>query len=148
MKKQRSMPKMEISYSTSNVKKVTIKDSKSAYKCLLPLFNQNTIEYSESFYAIFLNRINNTIGWSEMSKGGISSTVIDCRELLSLALLSGSSGIILAHNHPSGNLQPSESDIALTHKLTLTAQLLDIKILDHLIISKQSYYSFADNGKI
>ncbi|MEL7118994.1 MAG: DNA repair protein RadC [Bacteroidota bacterium] len=100
----------------------------------------------EEFWVIFLNRANRIIAKICISKGGITATVVDPKILFKKALEHFACGIILAHNHPSGNLKPSQSDIKLTHKLKNAAQSLDIKILDHLIIAGSGYYSFADEG--
>ena len=100
----------------------------------------------EEFFCIFLNRANKVIKIEQMSKGGISGTVTDVRIILKNAILNTASGIIVAHNHPSGNLNPSESDTKITHKIKEAGNLLDVQLLDHLIIANEDYYSFADNG--
>ncbi|MEZ4936523.1 MAG: JAB domain-containing protein [Crocinitomicaceae bacterium] len=148
MKNKKMMPEMKIRYRTSHVQKLKINDSKSAYSCVKELFDPDTVEYRESFYAVFLNRNNYTIGWSQISVGGLTSTILDGRILFTLALMSGASGIILTHNHPSGNTEPSHTDLKLTSKLVEMSKLLDIVILDHIIITSESYYSFVDEGKI
>jgi DNA repair protein RadC len=86
------------------------------------------------------------LGVVDISQGGLSGTVADPKVIFAAALKSCASGIVLAHNHPSGELDPSREDIALTNKIKAGAELLDLKVLDHLIISKDSYYSFADEG--
>jgi DNA repair protein RadC len=86
------------------------------------------------------------LGVVDISQGGLSGTVADPKVIFAAALKSCASGIVLAHNHPSGKLDPSREDIALTNKIKAGAELLDLKVLDHLIISKDSYYSFADEG--
>ena len=83
-----------------------------------------------------------------MSRGGITGTVADPRVILKLALSHGATSIILSHNHPSGNLQPSKADEDITQKINQAASLIDIKLLDHIIISEEGYYSFMDEGKI
>ena len=83
-----------------------------------------------------------------IGRGGISGTVADVRVILKLGIENLASGIILAHNHPSGNLAPSNADISLTHKVKESAKLMDINVLDHLIVTDTAYYSFADKGKI
>ena len=100
----------------------------------------------EEFWILFLNRSNKVINRMKLSQGGISGTVTDVRMVMKRAIEYLASGIILCHNHPSGNLNPSESDSTITHKIKEAGNLLDIQLLDHLIISEKDYYSFADNG--
>lgn len=101
----------------------------------------------EAFYCIYLRRNNTVIGVREISRGGLSSTVCDMRILFKYAIELQASGLILAHNHPSGEIRPSQSDAALTDKARDAAKLLDMQVLDHIIIAKGgSVYSFADEG--
>lgn len=102
----------------------------------------------EEFYILLLNRANEVIGKEQISKGGISGTVADGKVIFHRALEMKSSGIILAHNHPSGQIKPSEKDIKLTKSLVSFGKYIDLVILDHLIITDENYYSFADNGLI
>jgi DNA repair protein RadC len=83
-----------------------------------------------------------------LSKGGIASTTVDLRILLKKALEVGATGLLLAHNHPTGNLQPSKADIALTKKIKIAAQAIDIQLLDHLIVSENGYFSFVDENTL
>ena len=94
------------------------------------------------------NNANQAIGIYELSKGGINSSIIDLRLLLSVTLKCLATSIAIIHNHPSGNLKPSKADISITDKLKKACEVLDIKLLDHIIISKNDYYSFADNGNM
>jgi len=124
-----------------------ITSSKTAYDVLL--FNwSDQIEYQEEFNVLLLNRANRVIGFYNVSKGGQASTIVDAKVIFAAALKSSSSYLVLAHNHPSLNLQPSLADIELTKKLVEGAKLLDLKIIDHLIVTPYSYYSFADEGKL
>jgi DNA repair protein RadC len=100
----------------------------------------------EEFWVLFLNRSNKIIDRMKLSQGGISGTVTDVRIVMKKAVESLASGIIVCHNHPSGNLNPSESDTRITQKIKDAGNLMDIQLLDHLIISGKDYYSFADNG--
>ena len=100
----------------------------------------------EEFWILFLNRSNRVIGRMRLSQGGISGTVTDVRIVMKKAIEYLASGIIVCHNHPSGNLNPSESDSRITHKIREAGQLMDIQLLDHLIVADKDYYSFADNG--
>jgi DNA repair protein RadC len=100
----------------------------------------------EEFWILFLNRSNKVITQMKLSQGGISGTVTDVRIVMKKAIECLASGIIVCHNHPSGNLNPSESDSKITQKIKEAGGLMDIQLLDHLIISDKDYYSFADNG--
>jgi len=139
---------VQVSYNTTNKKHLKIKDSKSTYELLLSCWNKNTIELQEEFKVLLLNRNNQVLGIYSLSKGGVSGTIVDSKLLFSVALKANASGIILVHNHPSGNRNPSEVDKAITNKIKQASKLLDIQLLDHLIITKDDYYSLADNCDI
>ena len=100
----------------------------------------------EQFKIMLLNRANKILGIFTVSTGGVAGTVADPKVLFAAALKGNASSIILAHNHPSGNLKPSEADRQLTNKLSQAGKLLDISVLDHLIITADEYFSFADEG--
>ena len=141
---------IEISYTPKYLgfSKPKIKCSQDIYDILKELFDVNALTIKEECIALFLNRSNRIIGSYKVSSGGITSTVVDIRIVLGIALKSLSCGVILAHTHPSGNLQPSKADIDLTHNFREAARLMDIRLLDHLIISTEGYYSFADEGNL
>lgn len=126
-------------------KKVKIQSSMSAYEVLQGDFQDLA---HEEFWLILLKRNNEVIRKEMISKGGISGTVVDAKIIFKRALDQTASGIILAHNHPSGNLNPSEEDISLTKRVKEAGKTLDIAILDHLIITDSDYYSFADNDML
>jgi len=126
-----------------------IKSSMDAAEVLYEQWDKNSIELNESFKVLLLNNSNKVKGIYELSKGGITGTLVDIRILFATVLKSLSVAIILAHNHPSGKLQASNSDIELTKKIKNAADLFDIKVLDHLIITPDgNYYSFSDNHMI
>ncbi len=120
-----------------------IKCSKDVADIFQPLLSDLS---HEEFWVLFLNRSNRVIEKMKLSQGGISGTVTDVRIILKKALEYLASGIIVCHNHPSGNLNPSESDSKITRKIKEAGDLMDIQLLDHIIISEKDYYSFADNG--
>ena len=136
------------------VYKTTVKPSqrpkinsvKDCYQLLKELWNENTIEMQEEFKVMLLNRGNKVIGVYEASAGGLTGTVADPRLILAAAIKSLAVSIILSHNHPSGNLKPSRADEELTQKLKVAASYHDIKVIDHIIITSEGYYSFADEG--
>ena len=111
-------------------------------------FYSDDIEIYESFFILMLNRANETIGYAKLSQGGICGTIVDVKILAKFVVDSLASGIIIAHNHPSGNLQPSQADIQITNKIKEIVKLLDSILLDHIILTKESYYSLSDEGKI
>lgn len=124
-----------------------ISSSRDANDIFKENWNSDTLEHCEEFKILLLTRSNAVLGLVEVSKGGISGTVTDVRIILQAALNSNSSGIIVCHNHPSGNLNPSESDSKITQKIAEAGKIMDIQLLDHLIISAEdSYFSFADQG--
>lgn len=102
----------------------------------------------EEFWVILLNRANKVIDTKLIGRGGVSSTVVDSKVIFSFALESLASGIILGHNHPSGNLKPSNSDIRLTKKIVDAGKIMEVPILDHIIVGDNEYFSFADEGMI
>ena len=129
----------------SNIKKMRISSSNDAYDCLAPdLSNLN----HEEFWIILLNRANRVIRLHQISKGGMHGTVVDPKLVFKIALDYRACGIILGHNHPSGNTDPSRQDKELTYKIKEGAQLIDMMVFDHIIVGDQSYYSFADNNLI
>ncbi|SDQ48273.1 RadC family protein [Flagellimonas zhangzhouensis] len=127
-----------------DTKKITkIASSHDAFELLYPLIGE--LQHEE-FWIVYLNNSNKVIHKSQLSKGGITGTLVDVRLVLKQALELGSVGIILAHNHPSGTLMPSNADKQITQKLKIASDALDIKVLDHLIIAQHEYLSFADQG--
>lgn len=124
-----------------------ITSSRQVYDLLRPFFEEH-MEYRELFYVVYLNRGNRVLGVVKISEGGCSGTVVDNKMVFQGALLASASAIILAHNHPSGNLRPSDNDIALTKKCKEAGRVLEIDVLDHVILSDEGYYSFADENKM
>jgi DNA repair protein RadC len=126
-----------------------ISSSKSVYEYLrnIPHFFDN-IDYVECFYCLFLNRANHALGVKLISQGGSSATVADPKIIYQNALKVNASSLIIAHNHPSGEVTPSEADKNLTKKIQQAGEVLDIALVDHLIIARHNYFSFADEGII
>ena len=123
-----------------------ITTSEEAFRVLLTTWNLGTIGFIEEFKILLLNRANRVIGCYEVSSGGLCGTVADPRVIFAAALKACAIGLILAHNHPSGNLQPSMADIELTKKLKAGGKLLDIEVLDHIILTEDRYFSLVDQG--
>jgi len=129
-------------YKASELPKVVT--SGDAYTCLKDVFP--SLDYREYFYILCLNRNNKVLGYCQISAGGLNGTVADVRMIMQTALKSNNCSIILSHCHPSGNLVPSEADKDLTKKIRDAGKVLDIAVLDHLIVTSEAYFSFADEG--
>lgn len=143
-----TLAEIEISYrpkqKASELHKITT--SSDAYDCLKDIFP--SLDYREYFYILCLNRNNKVLGYCQISAGGISGTIADVRMIMQTALKSNACSIILCHNHPSGNLNPSQADKDLTTKIVAAGKTLDIPVLDHLILTSETFFSFADDGLI
>ena len=140
-----------ISYSgnlkTNQLPKIT--SSQNAAELLYGQWNKNNIELHETFKIMLLNNANKVKGIYQVSTGGITGTLVDLRILFAVVLKSLTTAVILAHNHPSGTLRPSEPDKRLTQKIKKAGELFDIKVLDHLILTPDgNYFSFADEGML
>jgi len=125
--------------------KPRILNSRSVFELMQPLIGELP---HEEFWILYLNNANRVEEKSQLSKGGITATLVDVRLIYKKALSRSATSIVLCHNHPSGNLVPSHSDKLLTEKIVRGGELLDIKVLDHLILSDSGYYSFADENAL
>lgn len=124
-------------------RKITkINSSRDAYELLGPIIGELP---HEEFWILYLNNANKVLHRAQLSKGGLTGTLVDARIVMKEALQLGAVALILAHNHPSGTLKPSKADKDVTLKLQSASNALDIKVLDHLIVTQREYYSFADN---
>ena len=146
--KTETLSEIQVSYKPGLISSKIIIDSQTAFDILAALFPPETICLQEQFVVLYLNRANRVIGSYQLSKGGITGTIADIRLILSVALKTAATGIILAHNHPTGNLKPSEADRQITERIKQAGKLMDIELLDHIILSSEGYYSFADDGKL
>ena len=143
---KQEIQEITVQYSKALSTDKSVHNSEDAYRYFLEVWNMNTIELQEEFKVLLLNNANQILGVYNLSKGGMTGTIADIRLLFATALKTASVGIILAHNHPSGVLKPSYADKVLTNKIRTSGEMLDIKMLDHLIISKEGYFSFKDEG--
>lgn len=123
-----------------------VSSSKSAYELFMGTWNPDQIELQERFKLMLLNRNNKVLGIIDHSIGTTTGTLYDMRLLFAAALKANASSMIIAHNHPSGNTSPSRADIDTTKKIAQAADIMSIKLLDHLVITSDDYYSFADQG--
>ena len=140
---------IQLSYKKVDVPNAQITNSHDAYNLIKKLWEQNLIEIQEHFMVIYLNRQNKVIGYFTPFKGGNASTVVDDRIIFATGLKAIASAIIVAHNHPSGSLKPSEEDIKLTKKLVDIGKQMSIKCVDSMIITKDNgYFSMSDEGMI
>lgn len=145
-------------YNEKNVREVSSTHCTTSAICaeIFSWFHaDHLLSVKEYFSVLFLNRANRVIGWQLISEGGMTGTVADPRIILRAAILAGATGIVLCHNHPSGNMRPSQADKELTDKIKHSARLMDINLLDHIILNgeaqakgKLDYYSFADEGAL
>ena len=120
-----------------------ITSSKDVYQILQPIIGELS---HEEFWVLFLNNSNKVLRKEQISKGGLTGTLVDVRTVMKMAIELSAVGMILGHNHPSGTLKPSQADKQITSKLKMAAQSLDITILDHIIVTEKQYFSFADEG--
>ncbi len=125
--------------------KKKISSSRSVFELMQPIIGELP---HEEFWILYLNNSSRILEYSQLSKGGITGTLVDARLVFKQALQLGAVALILVHNHPSGTLRPSQADTQLTRKLKKAGESLDIKVLDHIIITENGYYSFADSNKI
>ena len=125
-----------------------IDSSDKAFNVLYSSWSEDKIELLEEFKIVLLNRANHVLGIVNVSQGGLAGTYVDPKILFAIALKANSSGIILSHNHPSGQCRPSEADVELTKRMVQIGALLELPILDHIIICSDHYYSFKDEGLI
>jgi DNA repair protein RadC len=141
------IPKVKFTYRiTRSAGDVKINSSDGAFYCVKAVADMNLIDKKEQVIALYSDRACNLIGASLISTGGQSGCVIDAKILFSEALLVGAANIILAHNHPSGNLQPSAQDKEITRRLSEGAKLLELRLLDHLIFSRAGFYSLYEQN--
>lgn len=131
--------------SSFDVKQITSSSDSEKY---IRQFYHDDIGIYESFFILLLSRKNETIAYAKISQGGVAGTVVDVKIVMKYAIDCLASGIVLAHNHPSGNLHPSDSDIRLTRKIQEACKIMDISVHDHIILTEDGFYSFADEGKM
>lgn len=141
---------IQLTYQKSPIFSYQITTTDKAAKCLNEIYTHDNaqIDVKEYMYVLLVNHANEVVHYYRLSEGGISGTVADVRLIFATALKCLATGLILAHNHPSGQLYPSNSDLTLTQKFVDAGKILDIPILDHIILSSTGYYSFSEHGDI
>ena len=137
---------VKLSYKTKTTQLERVKADSPAdcYKVLLNSWDKGQLEHKESFKVLLLNQSNDVLGIYTVAEGGISETIVDVRVVLQAAILANATSIVLAHNHPSGNLTPGLSDHYITEKIKEAARLLSISVYDHIIVGRNGYFSFAE----
>ena len=144
-----TVSEIQVSYQPAGKPTHKISCSKDAFDILINYYPQDTIHLKEHFVVLYLNNANKIIGVHHLSTGGLSATVADVRLVLAIALKVTAKGLIISHNHPSGETQPSEADRNITKKLKDAAKIMDLMLCDHLIITGgNGYYSFCDAGEL
>lgn len=145
-----AIQEVEIIYSGPKTSKLLqVKSSTEVAKLLRDVvYDPRKINYKESFYVLLLNRANKVIAQACVGMGSTTATIMNGKEIFQLALKTNACGIILSHNHPSGNLKPSEADLSITKRIKEFGNMIDIQLLDHIILTDESYFSFADEGLI
>ncbi len=133
---------------TKASERLSIRSSKEAYDILMSSWDQDLIELQEQFRVLLLDRKSSCLAVSTVASGGISSCIVDLKLVFATAIKACASSIVLAHNHPSGNRTPSNEDKSLTRKFVEAGKILDVHILDHIIVTKDGYTSFADEGEL
>lgn len=150
--KQQAVPRLHLYHATEtdvmrDSERKRVNTSREAYDLFKPFFQPN-MEHREVFYLMLLNRGNGVIGVVETGVGGVNGVTADPKLIYGAALVAQASAILIAHNHPSGQMRPSMEDISLTKKMVDAGRALDIEMRDHIIVCEQGYYSFADNGQL
>lgn len=148
--KEYKIPQIKLTY-CSDVKssdRPKVMSSAASADIFHDSFEEGEIEFREHFKVMYLSRANKVLGVNTVSIGGIEGTIVDVKIIFSGALLAKASGIIVCHNHPSGNLKPSPQDDNLTRRIAEGAKILDIRLLDHIILTDEGYYSYQDEGRI
>ena len=148
MKQLYNIAEVKLSYKTNPAKspKVQINNSADCYDVLIDNWDEGELEHKESLKVLLLNQNNIVLGIYTAAEGGIAGISVDVRVVLQAAILANASSIVLAHNHPSGNLKPSHQDIDMTKWMIEGASVVNIRVYDHIIVCKDKYFSFADKG--
>lgn len=140
---------VEIIYTGPQIKdSIKVQSSKDSHAVLKEYYDPKKIDYKEMFYVLLLNRANYCLGISKIAVGSTTGVIVNIKEIFQLALKMNASALIISHNHPSGNLMPSDSDNELTKKVKQAATFLELNLLDHIIVTSQGYYSYADEGQM
>jgi DNA repair protein RadC len=142
-----TISEIELVYKPSISNKPIISSPLDAYKVFMDFYPRETLHLQEHFFVAYLNRFNRVLGVLHLSSGGITGTIADIRLIFGTALKAAASGLVISHNHPSGNLKPSDRDVEITKKIKDAGDMLDIKLMDHIIVGHDGQYlSFSDES--
>ncbi|MEI6752358.1 MAG: JAB domain-containing protein [Paludibacter sp.] len=142
------IPEITLKYKKGDVLKCKIRQSSDAVEVLRKFYDEDVFELTETVIVLYLNAANNTIGWMKHSTGGTNQTVVDPKLVVGTALKCGASAILLSHNHPSGQTVPSSNDKDITKMLKNGCDFFNILLIDHIIVTEDSYYSFGDEDEL
>ncbi len=146
MKKENLVAEIEISYKPTQIEMPVIRSAEDIHELVSNFFKEDTVNLIEQFVVCYLNRKGKLLGVYQHSKGGITETTVDVRIIFAIALKIVATGIILAHNHPSGNLKHSHQDILLTQRIETIAELFDITLIDHIVVNGENQFSSYRNN--
>lgn len=147
--KEYKIPQVRLAYvSDYSVEHPKILSSSDVAKFIRSTYAEGEIEYRECFKVVYLNRSNKILGFQTVSEGGTAASVVDNKMIFTGALLANAHAIVLCHNHPSGTLKPSPEDDNVTNKATMVGKYLGIEVFDHVIVTKNGFYSYNDEGRI
>ena len=132
----------------TGIEQRTVRTSKDVYDMALEIYDDDIIDYSEQAYVLLLNQSNKVNGYRKIADGGLATAQVDIRMIMQAALLTNSTAIAFIHNHPSGNLTPSKQDDNLTRCIKQCCDFMNISMLDHVIATREGYYSYADHGRL
>ena len=143
-------PEITVSYAFDLpiAQRAKIHSSSEVVDILRHIYPSDALEYCELFYVLYFTRANDLIGYHLHSVGGLSSTTVDIKQMFGIAARVNAASLILSHSHPSGTITPSRADISITKKVVDAAALFDLTVLDHIILTKESFYSFTDDGTL
>lgn len=140
------LPRIKLKYKCKSRKPVIINNGNVAKEVCRLVFKEDTIQLKETFYVIVLNRTGCLLGVNKLSEGSSTQTSVDLKHIAALAILSNAASVIITHNHPSGGVKPSQTDLLITKRIYDALDLFSIKLLDHVIVTKRKAFSFAENG--
>ena len=140
------LPEITLKYKLGTIKKFQVSSPEDSARFFRSVFDEDTLEIQEAFFCLYLNNNGVTIGWIKLSQGGINYSIVDVRLVLATALKCAATSIILAHNHPSGVRTPSAEDIEITKQIKSGGELLNIKMLEHVILTTDGWVSFLEQG--
>jgi DNA repair protein RadC len=148
VKSEWEVAEIQVRYEPTKNPRITIRDGHTASRVFREIWDKDLITVQEQVAVLFLNQANRPLGYRFLNTGTIKSSQVDVRLLMTIALNCMATQIVIAHNHPSGSLRPSNKDLLITHQVSEACKFFDIHLLDHIILTKDKHYSFAMKGKL